>query len=433
MRAIRQLPFFAAALSLSGAALVSTMPSEAHAGAPEPAAIITTYENIALAMYSDALAAAKNLQSAVDAFLADPTQEKLVAARNAWKAARVPYMQSEGYRFGNAIVDDWEGRVNSWPLDEGLIDYVDTDRYGDTSDENPLYTANVIANPKLRIGPEVVDASKITPELLSKTLQGALGVEANVATGYHAIEFLLWGQDLHGTGPGAGERPATDYSLTACTHVNCDRRGDYLKAATDLLVSDLQEMVGDWQEGGAARQQLAAKGADGGLSTIMTGLGSLSYGELAGERIKLGLILHDPEEEQDCFSDNTQNSHYYDEVGMTAIWNGSYKRTDGSLVEGASIRAYTAAKAPDAATRTDEAFAATHAKMQIMKDTADSGRMAYDQMIAADNPEGNRIVEDVVDALVAQARAIEGVVSALGLAIQVEGSDSLDNPSAVMQ
>ncbi len=192
-------------------------------------------------------------------------------------------------------------------------------------------------------------------------------------------------------------------------------------------------MVGDWQEGGAAREELAAKGPDGGLSTILTGLGSLSYGELAGERIKLGLILHDPEEEQDCFSDNTHNSHYYDEVGMTAIWNGSYKRTDGSLVEGPSIRAYAAAKAAEAATRADEAFAATHAKMQIMKDTADSGRMAYDQMIGADNPEGNRIIEDVVDALVAQARAIEGVVSALGLAIEVEGSDSLDNPSAVMQ
>ncbi len=371
------------------------------------------------------------MQAAVDAFLADPTDETLAAARDAWKAARVPYQQSEGYRFGNAIVDDWEGEVNSWPLDEGLIDYVDSDRYGEESDENPLYTANVIANPKIRIGADVVDASQITPELLSGTLQEALGVEANVATGYHAIEFLLWGQDLNGTGPGAGERPASDYSLKNCTHGNCDRRGAYLKAATDLLVSDLTEMAGDWKEGGAAREELAGKGSDGGLSTILTGLGSLSYGELAGERIKLGLILHDPEEEQDCFSDNTQNSHYYDEVGMAAIWNGSYTRTDGSVVKGASIRDYAAAKAPEAAARTDDAFKATLAKMQVMKDTADSGRMAYDQMIAADNPDGNRIVEDVVDSLVAQARAVEGVVSALGLSIEVEGSDSLDDPAAV--
>jgi putative iron-regulated protein len=382
-------------------------------------------------MYADALAAAKDLQSAVEAFLADPSEEKLQAAKDAWKAARVPYQQTEGYRFGNAIVDDWEGKVNAWPLDEGLIDYVDGDLYGEESDENPLYRANVIANAELQIGAEKVDLSSITPEALSETLQEALGVEANVATGYHAIEFLLWGQDLNGTGPGAGARPATDYSSTACTHENCDRRAAYLKAATDLLVSDLEEMAANWRDGGAARAELSGKGPDGGLSTILTGLGSLSYGELAGERIKLGMILHDPEEEHDCFSDNTHNSHFYDEVGMAAIWSGKYKRTDGSVVEGASIRDYAAANATEAAARTDEAFNAALAKLQVMKDTADSGAMAYDQMIGPDNPEGNRIVQEVVDSLVAQARAVEGVVSALGLTIELEGSDSLDDPSVV--
>ena len=208
MRAIRHLPSFAAALALSGAAFVSRWSRTRAPTTPEPAAIL---DDLRRHRARDVLGRArrrrKDLQAAVDAFLADPTDATLAAASDAWKAARVPYMQTEGFRFGNAIVDDWEGRVNSWPLDEGLIDYVDTDLYGDASDENPLYTANVIANPRLRIGAEMVDASKITPELLSGTLQEALGVEANVATGYHAIEFLLWGQDLHGTGPGAGERP----------------------------------------------------------------------------------------------------------------------------------------------------------------------------------------------------------------------------------
>jgi len=426
MRAIGHIPSFAAALALSGAAFISEARAET-----DPAAIIDTYGDIAQAMYEDALASAKTLQRAVDALIADPTEETLAAAKDAWKAARVPYQQTEGYRFGNTIVDDWEGEVNSWPLDEGLIDYVDTDSYGDEGDENPLYTANIIANPKIEVDGETIDATEITPVLLSGTLQEALGVESNVATGYHAIEFLLWGQDLHGTGPGAGERPVTDYSKTECTHGNCDRRAAYLKAATDLLVSDLEEMAGNWQPDGAAREELAAKGADSGLSTILTGLGSLSYGELAGERIKLGLILHDPEEEHDCFSDNTYNSHYYDEVGMTAIWNGSYKRTDGSMVEGPSIRAYAAEKAPEAATRADEAFATTHEKMQVMKDKGDSGTMAYDQMIGANNPEGNKIVQDVVDSLIAQARAVEGVVTALGLSVDLEGSESLDNPTAV--
>ena len=108
----------------------------------DPKAVITTYADIALANYEDALTTAKALDQAVDALIAKPSAETLDAAKAAWKAARIPYQQTEAYRFGNAIVDDWEGRVNAWPLDEGLIDYVDKS-YGTESDENTLYTANV--------------------------------------------------------------------------------------------------------------------------------------------------------------------------------------------------------------------------------------------------------------------------------------------------
>jgi putative iron-regulated protein len=337
-------------------------------------------------------------------------------------------MQTEGYRFGNKIVDDWEGNVNSWPLDEGLIDYVDKASYGDSKAENPLYTANIIANKKIRLGPKILDASKIDKKVISQ-LNSALDVEANVGTGYHAIEFLLWGQDRHGTGPGAGERPATDYDLKNCTHGNCDRRRDYLKAATDLLVDDLAEMVNDWKVDGAARKALAAEDDKTQLATILTGLGSLSYGELAGERMKLGVLLHDPEEEHDCFSDNTQNSHYNDQVGMMEIWNGKY---DGATaVSGASIAELARAKAPEAAKRVDDAMNVTLAKLKAIKVKADSGEMAYDQMLAAGNDVGNKMILDGVDALVAQARAIEAVVAALGLKVKIEGSDSLDNPDEV--
>ena len=193
-----------------------------------------------------------------------------------------------------------------------------------SSDENPYYTANVIANPKLKIGRRSIDASTINAKLLN-SLQEVGEVEANVAIGYHAVEFLLWGQDLNGTGPGAGNRPATDYVQGAgCTHGNCDRRAAYLRVATDLLVKDLAAMEALWEPKGKARVALARKKGADALAPIFTGLGSLSYGELGGERMKLGLILHDPEEEHDCFSDNTHNSHYFDIVGMKAIWDGSY-------------------------------------------------------------------------------------------------------------
>jgi putative iron-regulated protein len=414
---------FLTSLMFSGAVLAASIP------APKPADVLSTYGNLGQAMYEDSLITAKQLQTAVNALLADPTPARLAAARAAWKAARVPYMQTEGYRFGNKIVDDWEGEVNSWPLDEGLIDYVAAS-YGKSSDENPLYTLNVIANKQIHIGAKQVNASLIDKNLL-RQLQHAQGVEANVATGYHAIEFLLWGQDLHGTGPGAGERPATDYNLKACSHGNCDRRGQYLKAATDLLVEDLAAMAADWAPGGQARKELTAKGQDGGLSTILTGIGSLSYGEMAGERMKLGLILHDPEEEQDCFSDNTHNSHYYDELGINEIWRGHYVRVNGAVVEGPSFRDYAMAKNPTAAKRMDDALANTLAKIKLIKDAGDSGKMAYDQMIGQGNAAGNKLVQDAIDALIAQTRADEGVVAALGLKISLERSDSLDNPSAV--
>jgi putative iron-regulated protein len=416
------------AFSLAGA-LLSGVAFAASVTQPKPADVLNTYGNVAQAMYEDAFTTAKALQAAVNAFLADPTPAKLAAARGAWKAARVPYLQTEGFRFGNAIVDEWEGKVNSWPLDEGLIDYVAAS-YGKTSDENPLYTLNVIANNQIRIGAKPVNASVIDKNLL-RQLQQAQGVEANVATGYHAIEFLLWGQDLHGTGPGAGERPASDYAVKACTHGNCDRRSQYLKAATDLLVDDMAEMAANWAPGGKARKELAAKGQDGGLSTILTGIGSLSYGEMAGERMKLGLILHDPEEEQDCFSDNTHNSHYYDELGMNEIWRGRYTRVNGTVVQGPSFRDYVTARNPDVAKRMDDRLSDALAKIKAIKDMGDSGKMAYDQMIGKDNAVGNKLVQDAIDALIAQTRADEAVVAALGLRISLEKSDSLDNPSAV--
>ena len=429
---MRARSLFAAPLLAAVAlgAIVAAGPAAAD-NAPKVRDIVVTYANIAEAMYADSLKTAKDLQAAVNAFVADPTEANLDKAKAAWKAARVPYQQTEGYRFGNAIVDDWEGRVNAWPLDEGLIDYVDKS-YGDSSDENPLYTANVIANTKIRVGKKTIDASKITPKLLD-SLQEAGGVESNVAIGYHAIEFLLWGQDLNGTGAGAGKRPATDYSTTNCTNGNCDRRAAYLKAATDLLVSDLEDMTKAWGAKGKARAAVAKQKDKAALGTILTGLGSLSYGELAGERMKLGLILHDPEEEHDCFSDNTHNSHYYDELGIASIYRGKYTRVDGSVVEGPSVAAYAAAVAPKAAEEADVKVDAALAALKAIKDEADSGKQAYDQMIGEGNAEGNALVQKGVDALVAQTRAIEGVVGALKLKIKVEGSDSLDDPSKVGQ
>ncbi|WP_315925738.1 imelysin family protein [Mesorhizobium sp. SP-1A] len=398
----------------------------------DPKAVIKTYADIGLTKFEDALTTAKALDAAVDSLIAKPSEDTLKAARQAWKAARVVYPQTEAYRFGNPVVDAWEGRVNSWPLDEGLIDYVDAS-YGTESEENALYTANVIANKAIKINGKEVDASKLTPEFLSGTLQEADGVQANVATGYHAIEFLLWGQDLHGTGPGAGERPYTDYDTANCTHGNCDRRAEYLKSAADLLVSDLQEMVDSWKEGGAARKHLEDGQPNAGLSAILTGMGSLSYGELAGERMKLGLLLHDPEEEQDCFSDNTHMSHLGDAIGIRAAYHANYKRLDGTEISGPSLSDMVKEADPALDKELSAKLDATVASMEAIKARADAGE-AYDQQIGEDNKEGNATVQAAIDALIDQTKSIQRVVSALKLdAIAFEGSDSLDSPDKVFK
>lgn len=393
--------------------------------------ILTTYSDIALAGYEDSLTTAKVLDEAIEALVAAPSQETLEAARTAWIAARVPYQQTEAYRFGNAIVDEWEGRVNAWPLDEGLIDYVDAS-YGIESDANAFYTVNVIANAQVSVGGETVDASTITPEVI-QSLQELGGIEANVATGYHAIEFLLWGQDLNGSNAGAGNRPATDFDTANCTGGNCDRRVQYLTAASDLLIADLEEMVANWQAEGAARSALVDGDEAEGLTAILTGLGSLSYGELAGERMKLGLILHDPEEEHDCFADNTHNSHYFDVKGITNVYHGRYERIDGSIVSGPSLADLVRETDADLADETEAKFAATLAAAAALKARAEAGE-AYDQMIGEGNDAGNAVVQAVIDGLVDQTRSLERVITALDLAgVTIEGSDSLDNPGAVFE
>ena len=418
-------------LTLLLAGVLMAPASAAIADEPTPRQVVDHYAELALAGYGDALAGARTLAERIAVLTKQPDDARLQAARAAWKSARRAYMQTEVFRFGNPVVDAWEGRVNAWPLDEGLIDYVDA-AYGNESDTNTYYAANIIAQPKLHVGGRAIDATRIDKTLLAGTLHEIGGVEANVATGYHAIEFLLWGQDLNGTGPGAGARPPTDFDVAHCTGGHCQRRIAYLEAAAALLVDDLEEMVAAWRPGGAARAHVTTDPV-AGLAAMLTGMGSLSYGELAGERMKLGLILHDPEEEQDCFSDNTHESHFYDQLGIDNVYFGRYLRADADRIEGPSLSALVRARAPDLDRDMRAALAATGEAMQRLRHRAETTE-AYDQMIGAGNTEGNAVVQAAIDRLIAQTRVIERVIAALDLGrIDLEGSASLDDADTVFQ
>ncbi|CAK1898692.1 putative iron-regulated protein [Vibrio crassostreae] len=377
--------------------------------------VVEHYADIAHAVFADSVITAKALNSSIDTFLASPSASNFEQVKQAWLESRVPYQQSEVFRFGNVVVDDWEGQLNAWPLDEGLIDYVSSDYQYELGNEGA--SANIVANKTFQIGQTTVDATNITPELIAD-LNEIGGSEANVASGYHAIEFLLWGQDLNGTNSGAGERAYTDFVVGAeCTSGNCDRRGAYLKASAELLIQDLEWMEKQWAEGekGNYRQELLSESSDNGLRKMLFGMGSLSLGELAGERMKVALEANSTEDEHDCFSDNTHNSHYYNEQGIYNVYTGLYKREDGTLLSGPSLFDLVEQKDEQAAKEIQKQFDLARAQVGQLVTSAEKNNQHFDQLIAADNAAGNALVNKTIVALVSQTAAIERAAGVIGI------------------
>ncbi len=374
------------------------------------------YAELAHIMYSDSLDTAKSLQSAIDTFIADPNEATHQAAKEAWKASRVPYGQTEVYRFGNANVDDWEGQVNAWPLDEGLIDYVDTAAY-EYEEGNEFGAANIIAG-----------SDEINADLL-RSMQEAGGSEANVATGYHAVEFLLWGQDLNAEPQNQGLRSHTDYlSGDSCTNGNCDRRGQYLKAATDLLVSDLEDIVADWApDAENYRAEFVALDNNEAIRRMLFGMGSLSLGELAGERINVALLANSQEDEHSCFSDNTHVDIIENARGIRNVYLGEYTDSKGNAHTGASLSQLVAEKDADLDNQLKAALDNSMEKVDQIGSTAETGTY-FDHQILPDYPEQNDQVRAAIDALKSQTVDIEKAAAALSIdSLEPETSDSFNS------
>ena len=374
------------------------------------------YAELAHIMYSDSLDTAKSLQQVIDAFIADPSETTHQAAKDAWKVSRVPYGQTEVYRFGNANVDDWEGQVNAWPLDEGLIDYVSADAY-EYEEGNEFGTANIISG-----------SDEINVDLL-RGLHEKGGSEANVATGYHAVEFLLWGQDLNADSKDQGLRSHTDYlSGDACTNGNCDRRAQYLKAATDLLVADLEDIVADWAgEGENYRAEFLALDNNEAIRRMLFGMGSLSLGELAGERINVALLANSQEDEHSCFSDNTHVDIVENARGIRNVYLGEYTDSKGTTHTGASLSQLVAEKDADLDNQLKAALDNSMEKVRVLDSTAQAGTY-FDHQILPDYPEQNDQVRAAIDSLKSQTTDIENIAAALGIDnLEPETSDSFNS------
>lgn len=355
--------------------------------------VVDNYAGLVSANYTDAITLAKDLQTKVTAFVQNPTAQGLEDCKTAWLKSRVPYLQTEAFRFYDGPIDEatdnYEGLINAWPLDEAYIDYVADDA-----------EAGVIN--------DLTNYPTISKEVL--LADNEKNGETDVKVGYHAIEFLLWGQDLYKDS--AGKRPFTDY-VTGGTASNQVRRGQYLKIVTDLLVSDLQSVAAQWETGGAYRQEFtAAANLDNSLMNMLNGMGKLSKGELSGERMTVLLASKDQEDEHSCFSDNTKNDYIYDEAGIYNVYVGKYTRTDGTVFDGPGLDDLV--KSKDAAVNTTMI-----AKLDASVTAINAIPAPVDQSVTS-NPDSFKAA---ITALRAQADQLSVAANAIGINLTIPESN----------
>lgn len=280
----------------------------------EKTAVVSNYADIALANYQKALVDAQALETAINTFVADPNEVNFSATKTAWLTSRESYGTTEAFRFANGPIDsgdteDLEGLLNSWPLDEAYVDYVE----GDSN-------AGIINHP--------IEFPDLTKEVLMEQLGN--GGDEEVTTGYHAIEFLLWGQDL--TDPSEnlpGQRLYTDF-VDGGTASNQDRRRQYLAVCADLLTDNLQTLVDEWS--GDYKSTFLGWNNDTNLNNIISSIAELSRSELAIERMQVALTNQDQEDEHSCFSDNTHRDIRLNLQGIANVYNGSYGNVTGTAL-----------------------------------------------------------------------------------------------------
>ena len=348
--------------------------------------VVNHYATSVHALYAQSLSSARVMDAAIDAFVANPTPATLEAAKRAWLHARDDYGPTEVFRFYGGPIDNEEdgpeGLINAWPLDESYIDYVEG---------NPA--AGIINMPDEY---PTIDADLI----ISLNEEGG---EANVSTGWHAIEFLLWGQDMDAVGPGA--RPVEDYT----TGENADRRATYLAVSSDVLLTHLQDMVDAWAPGQANyRADFVAMPADEALANMITGAGALSAGELAGERINVAYSERSQEDEHSCFSDNTKADIIGNAIGVRMVMTGDYGVTSGPGV----LDLYAAQNEALAAQLSDQLARSVYLARQIPD--------PFDQHLtesAPDSGAGRQAVLATIEALEQQADSIVQGAAGFGLTI----------------
>ncbi|MCB0397642.1 MAG: hypothetical protein KDD36_13390 [Flavobacteriales bacterium] len=367
-------------------------PDDTDPYASQKVQVKQTYAQLAYAVYDDAYVSTLKLQTAIEAFIANPTSTGFDECKQKWLDAREVYGLTETFRFADGPIDNEtdgpEGLINAWPMDEAYVDYV-------------------IGNPTSGI----INNTTSYPNISKTTLFSANenGGEENISLGYHAVEFLLWGQDTSANS--AGMRPYTDYLTTGGTASNQDRRKQYLSLATEILVDALKQVRDAWDPAttNSYSETFVALSNETALHRIFNSLKVLSGTELSGERMYTAYDNMDQEDEHSCFSDNTHRDIYLNAKGMENLYLGTYKTSNGIVISGYALKDLVALYSADKNQAVVDYLASSLTKISAMY-------IPFDQAIVlpAERPK----VLDAITELQTLELKIKDAAAAVGVQLQ---------------
>lgn len=189
-----------------------------------------------------------------------PTEANLEAARQAWRDARLPWEQSEGFLFGPVDQQGIDPSIDSWPVNVADLDAV-------------LASNNTL--------------TKTYIDGLEGTLKG-----------FHTIEYLLFGT--------SGKKPVTDFNT---------RQFEYLRACAQSLKGSTKQLYDAWQPGGANFGKTVMEAGENGNNVYLSqksALQELADGiititdEVGNGKINDPLVQKDVTLEESRFSANSK-------------------------------------------------------------------------------------------------------------------------------
>ncbi|HEY7884391.1 MAG TPA: imelysin family protein [Cellvibrionaceae bacterium] len=174
----------------------------------------------------------KALQQQLEQFLAEPGDDTLQAAREAWHMAHKPIAAAQPFAALSssnpglfAKLDRTWRAIDVHPVQPGYLDSIDG------------YPFSGIVN-------------DISLTINQRTLREQHGfTDASEATlGLHVLEFLLWGENAGRHYGDFIQQEASDNPDLSIVNLPQNRRRDLLKLTSVLLTDDLQRLVEAWQD-----------------------------------------------------------------------------------------------------------------------------------------------------------------------------------------